>query len=89
MMERNYDVPAALYHSIGKYIVLDTISERQERKIIQKAMELRAVRTLEDIRCVLEDKTLDDPECFYRIDALVMLYFRELEINIDRHNELE
>lgn len=82
------DVPTGLYHaSIGK-MVMDHM-ERIHPAVISQAMENRAIRTLEAIRRVLEDKTLDDPECFYRIDALVMLFFRELEINIDRHNELE
>lgn len=81
-------VPAALYHASLGQMVLDYV-ERIHPTVIENAMESRAVRTLEAIRRVLEDDSLDDPECFERVDALVMLYFRELEIKINRHNELE
>lgn len=88
MANNQYDIPVALYHAaLGKTI--QSYMEKFQLSDLEKAMENRAIQTLEAIRRVLEDKTFDDPECFYRIDALVMLFFRELEINIDRHNELE
>lgn len=86
--KRGNDISVALYHTALGKMVLD-YTERIHPTVIEKAMNSRAIQTLEAIRRVLEDKTFDDPECFYRIDALVMLFFRELEINIDRHNELE
>ncbi|MCI9243590.1 MAG: hypothetical protein HFF43_09425 [Lawsonibacter sp.] len=52
-------------------------------------MESRAVRTLEAIRCILENDKFSDPECFERIDSLVMLFFKELDVKINRHNELD
>ena len=79
----------ALYHNIGKYIALNTISEQQEREIIQGAMEVRAIRILETIREMLEDDTHSAPECLARINALTMLFFQELEVKIDRHSELD
>ena len=40
-------------------------------KEIADAMESSAVRTLEHIRHILNDDTVDDPECFHRIEAIV------------------
>ena len=52
-------------------------------------MESRAVRTLGAIRCILENDKFSGPECFERIDSLVMLFFKELDVKINRHNELD
>lgn len=52
-------------------------------------MESLAIQTLEQIYQVLENDDYDDPECFERVDALVMLFFKELGININRHSELD
>lgn len=87
MNDKNMTATALYYASLGK-MVLDHVG-KIDPAVIEKAMESRAVRTLEAIRWVLEDDALDDPECFQRVDDLVMLYFRELEIRINRHNELE
>lgn len=57
--------------------------------VLENAMESRAIRTLEAIRQVLEDDRYDDSECYERVDALVMLFYRELGIRIDRHEEQE
>lgn len=88
-IKENYVIPQALYETAGKYIDLKTVSAQQQQNIIQQTMEKLAVQTLEAIRSVLEDQSYDDPECFERVDALVMLFFRKLEVKIDRHNELE
>ena len=52
-------------------------------------MESRAVRTLEAIRCILENDKFSDPECFERIDSLLLQFFKELDVKINRHNELD
>ncbi|MCI8304744.1 MAG: hypothetical protein HFF52_08965 [Lawsonibacter sp.] len=85
--ERDYHVPSALYHFTAKYIAMDTINEEKKQEIIQNIMESKAVRTLEAIRCILEDDRYSDPECFEIVDALITLYFRELEVKINRHTE--
>ena len=87
--DRKTNVPYALYHAMGEYVALNTVSAEQEKEIIQEAMEQRSVQVLEAICRVLEDDRYDDPECFERIDAIVMTYHRELDIDIDRHNELD
>lgn len=85
--KKNLEIPTALYQAeIGK-MVMEYVG-RIHPTVIEQAMESRAIRTLEAIRRVLEDDSYDDPECFERVDALVTLYFRELEIRINRHNEV-
>ncbi len=88
MCKKNH-VPRALYCTVGDYVRLETLSEEQEEKIIRRAMESLAIQTLEQIYQVLENDDYDDPECFERVDALVMLFFKELGININRHSELD
>lgn len=87
-MDRRTNVPIALYHAELGHMVSAYV-ERIHPAVIESAIEKRAVRTLEAIRQILEDDALDDPECFQRIDALVSLYHRELNIPIDRHSEYE
>lgn len=86
--ERHYNIPLALYHAEVKEIVLDQM-EQIPSAAIEKAMESRAVRTLEAMRRILEDRRYTDPECFEIIDALVMQFFKELEIKVDRHSEYD
>ncbi len=87
-IQNKQDIPITLYHEVMGQMMLDYV-EHIHPTVIEKAMENRAIRTLEAIRRILEDDSYNDPECFERIDALVMLYFRELNIKADRHNELE
>lgn len=88
MTQRDDETAEGLYYaSLGKAVLEYTGLIHPE--VMEKAMESRAVRTLEAIRRVLEDERYDDPECFERVDALVMLYYRELGVSVNRHNELE
>lgn len=89
MQDKDNNASAAIYRAVSKYIALDTIDEEQKEKMILKSMKISAVHTLDTIRQVLEDDSYDDPECFERVDALIMLFYRELGINIHRHTELE
>jgi len=37
-------------------------------------VEMRSYKTLEDIRRILDDETLDDPSCFMKIERIVQVY---------------
>lgn len=87
-MDEKTAVATALYQAEFGKMVLNYVG-KIDPAVIEKAMESRAIRTLEAIRWVLENDQFDDPECFERVDALVMTFFRELEINVNRHNELD
>lgn len=47
-----------------------------------------AVRILTEIKEVLDDRSLDDPACFYRIDAIVSAFARA-GLTTRRHEECE
>lgn len=84
----DYDAPTALYFSAVEKMVLEYM-EKIPAIDIEKAMERKAISTLEKIRCILNDDTLNDTDCFYKIDELIMLFFRELEVRTNRHWELD
>lgn len=63
--------------------------EKIDSAVIEKAMESRAIRTLEAMRLILEDDRYTDPECFEVIDTLVMQFFKELKISVDRHSKYD
>lgn len=83
-----YAIPNTLYYAAVGKLVLEHI-DRMHPTVISQAVENRAVQTLEAIRCVLENGRLNDLECCERVENLVRLFFQELDIKIDRHNELE
>ena len=80
-------VEALQYAAIGK-LVLDYMG-RLHPVVLQDAMDRRAIQTLEAVRCVLENDSLNDVECCERIENLIRLFYQELGIKINRHNELE
>ena len=50
-----------------------------------KEIDSRAIQVLEEIRAILDDNTIDDPDCFQRIDRIVSL-FNKNDIGTDRHD---
>lgn len=84
---REDNISAALYHAALGKMVLDYVGGIHPT-VMERAMESRAVQTLEAIRRILQDERFSDPECFEVVDTLVMQFFKELEIDIDRHTEL-
>lgn len=47
-----------------------------------------AVRALSEIKQALDDPSLDDPACFYRIDAIVDAFYRA-GLSTRRHQDCE
>ncbi len=41
---------------------------------LQKIVEMKCYQVLEEIRKVLDDETLDDPECFHKIEKIVCIF---------------
>ena len=85
---KEYDVPTAIYYATLGKMVLDYMG-RLHPAVIQRTIESRAVQTLEGIRFIMENKRLNDQQCCEQIDQLIALFFQELEIKINRHNESE
>ncbi len=51
--------------------VLKYLEEAEIMKSPELKTEYKALQILEEIQCVLNDNSLDDPECFHRIEAIV------------------
>ena len=77
------DTPTALCHAAVGKLVLDHM-ERLHPAVIAQAVKSQAVQTLEAIRCILENDRLSDPECVQRVEKLVQLFDRELNVKIER-----
>ena len=56
--------------SIGE-AVLAYMRQAWVMQDIYRAVDSRAVRILEQIACILDDDTLDDPECVRRIEKIM------------------
>lgn len=56
-----------------------------DRETLAKAVNSPALELLEEIREILNDERLDDPECFHRIDALASA-FRRRGVEVSRHD---
>ena len=41
---------------------------------LQKIVETKCYQALEEIKKVLDDETLDDPECFHKIEKIVCIF---------------
>lgn len=61
--------------------------KREEGALLNlyREADSEALRVLEEIRRVLDDDTLDDPDCFNRIEAIVKA-FHGHEISTSRHD---
>lgn len=56
--------------------VLKYLSEESLLDTLTREAESAAVGALADIQTILNDETLDDPDCFCRIDAIVKTFHR-------------
>lgn len=56
-----------------------------DRETLARAVNSPILELLEEIREILNDEGLDDPECFHRIDALVSA-FRRRGVEVSRHD---
>ena len=41
---------------------------------LQKIVEMKCYQALEEIKKDLDDETLDDPECFHKIEKIVCIF---------------
>ena len=78
----NNVVDGLCYAAVGKLMI--SHMERTHPTVISQAVESKAVQTLEAIRCILENDRLTDPECVQRVEKLVQLFDRELNVKIER-----
>jgi hypothetical protein len=52
-------------------IALQYLKQEEILENLLQKMESEALQTLREIKTVLDDSSIEDPECFLRVDALV------------------
>lgn len=57
-------------------------------EVMARKADSEAVRILSEIKKALDDPSLDDPECFSRIDAIVDAFY-QAGLSTRRHRECE
>lgn len=53
-----------------------------------RGVDSAALRVLSEIKQILDDPSLDDPECFYRVDSIVSAFYRA-GLATRRHEDCE
>lgn len=71
--------------AIGWEVMRLLKSDEESLKSIWKETDSDALRVLEKIQCILNDDTLDDPDCFDRIERIVRT-FNAHNISTSRHD---
>lgn len=80
-------VEEALYvNAIGREVI--KWAKDYDPRLLAQKVDTDAGLLLREIQSILNDDTLDDPECFYRIDAIVMAFHRA-GLSTNRHWEVE
>lgn len=76
-----WTVPESLAaHAIGQKVV-----EYMGQETFAALVDSAALELLEEIRGILNDDRLDDPECFHRVEALVAAFDRR-GVAVIRHD---
>ena len=80
-------IPEEYYIKVIGKAVLDYAKDYDIHEAARR-MESAAMKLIEQIRDILNDDALADPECFYRIEALVNT-FADAGLYTTRHQELD
>ena len=95
-MNRDYrDYPASIWDAIGDVdqgiccaalggVVWDFYEPSEPPAQLLAAMDSATLETLRAIRDILEDDTLEDPECVQRIDAILSAFYLKLGAEVHR-----
>lgn len=69
---------------VGAYVL--NCLQHCDTSVLAQQVDSEAVRLLEEIKAIIQDPALDDPECFARIEALTNAFYVH-GISTTRHNE--
>lgn len=83
MSEEAYMQKLMMERAIGT-AVLEYVRGYEPQRLLSE-MNSDALRLLEQIREILEDDSLDDPECFQKIEAIVTA-FQRYGLPVARHD---
>ena len=71
--------------SLGWEVLQFLKREEPQLLALRQETDSEALRILEKIRCILDDETLSDPECFERIELIVKTFYAN-GISTSRHD---
>ncbi len=80
-------VEKRLYAQAVGWEVLRYAKELNTHELAQK-VDSDAITLIKEIKAILDDLTLNDSDCFLKIDAIVRA-FHKYDLPTDRHWELE
>ena len=80
----NQMISEELYAKVMGQEILKFVQACDQHTLARQA-DSEAIRVLQKIREILNDETLDDPNCFYRIDAIVQTFWN-VGISVERHD---
>lgn len=82
------EVADTLYqHALGA-VMLRAVKAAHPEEISALA-ERTAVKTLAKIHAILNDESLNDRDCFLKIDSIVTAFYNHANIYTDRHIEYD
>lgn len=70
----NSEIPKALYDKTLERLVMTYVSTLSAEEVASK-LNTEAMDLLSDVLAILDDDTLEDPECFRRIDEIVSAFW--------------
>lgn len=70
----NTEIPQALYEGTVERLIM-TYAKSLRTEDLLPIMESETVDLLSRIKAILDDDTVEDPECFHRIDAIVSAFW--------------
>lgn len=66
----NTEISQALYTNTVQQLIMTYVSTLSADELASR-LNASAMDLISEIKAILDDDTLEDPECFHRIDAMV------------------
>ncbi len=73
-------------HTIGEHVM--SYMEDYDFPALAQRVDSDAVKLVAEVKAILDDRTLDDPECFERIEAIIDAFYTH-GLWTTRHDEYE
>lgn len=90
-MEENLNLDPSVVDELWVRVVAQEMlryAKSTGEETMARRVDSEAVRVLSEIKQVLDDPSLNDPECFDRIDAIVDAFY-QAGLSTHRHEEYE
>lgn len=78
------DAEAAMYERAAGAAALEYLKQYSPQHMAQM-LNVEAMQLIKEIQTVLDDDSLEDPECFQKIEAIVTAFYRH-GVSVNRHD---